>query len=162
MGAVADDGDVLEVVLAGDGGEAMDLLLGVDGVGLDDDVGEGDAVGEEIVAAYAALGVAGVAVAASAEGDDERRDFLAIEFDDVVEACVVDGGGVAAVLGCSEDGDGVAGLGLVFVGYGVYLDADPDRPDDGNQQDEQEEVAQPVAGRGARFVWARTSSYLVL
>ncbi len=91
--------------------EAVDLLLGVDGVGLDDDVGEGDAVGEEIVAAYAALGVAGVAVAASAEGDDEGSDFLAVEFDDVVEAGVVDGGGVAAVLGCSEDGDGVGRAG---------------------------------------------------
>jgi hypothetical protein len=48
---------------------------------------------------------------------------------------------VAGVLGCSEDGDGVAGLGLIFVGYGVYLDADPDGPDDGNQQDEQDQDA---------------------
>ena len=106
-------------------GEAVDLLLGVDGVGLGDDVGEGDAVGEEVVAAYAALGVAGVVVAASAEGDDEGRDLLAVEIDGVVEAGVVDGGGAAAVLGCSEDGDGVGGLGLIVVGYGVDLDARP-------------------------------------
>ncbi len=149
VGGVTDDGDVLEVVLAGDGGEAVDLLLGVDRVGLDDDVGEGDAVGQEIVAAYASLGVAGVAVAASAESDDEGSDLLAIEFNDVIEAGVVDGGGVAAVLGCSEDGDGVGGLGLVFLCYGVYLDADPGGPDDGGYEREQEEVAEPVAGRSA-------------
>ena len=94
MGPVGDDDDVVEVVFAGDGGEAVDLLLGVDGVGLGDDVGEGDSVGEEIVAAYAALGVSGVVVAASAEGDDERGDLLAVEIDGVVEAGVEDGRGV--------------------------------------------------------------------
>ncbi len=71
VGAVGDDDDVVEVVFAGDGGEAVDLLLGVDGVGLGDDVVEGNAVGEEVVAADAAFGVAGVLVAAAAEGDDE-------------------------------------------------------------------------------------------
>jgi hypothetical protein len=30
MGCVGDDDDVVEVVLAGDGGEAMHLLFGVD------------------------------------------------------------------------------------------------------------------------------------
>ena len=64
---------------AGDGGETVDLLLGVDGAGLGDDAAIGDAVGEEVVAADAAFGVAGVFVAAAAEGDDEGRDVLAVE-----------------------------------------------------------------------------------
>ncbi len=38
----------------------MNLLFGVDGAGLGDDVAEGDAVGEEVVAADAAFGIAGV------------------------------------------------------------------------------------------------------
>ena len=125
MGAVGDDDDVVEVVLAGDGGEAVDLLLGVDGAGLGDDVAEGDAVGEEVVAADAAFGVAGVFVAAAAEGDDERGDLLAVEFDGVVEAGVEDGRGMAGVLGCAEDGDGVGGLGVVLAGDGGDL---ADRP----------------------------------
>ena len=128
MGAVGDDDDVVEIVFAGDGGEAVDLLLGVDGAGLGDDAAEGDAVGEEVVAADAAFGVAGVLVAASAEGDDERGDLFAVEFDGVVEAGVEDGGGVAGVLGCSEDGDGVGGLGVVLAGDGGDLLIDPDAP----------------------------------
>ena len=121
VGAVGDDDDVVEIVFVGDGGEAVDLLLGVDGAGFGDDVAEGDAVGEEVVAAYAAFGVAGVFVAAAAEGDDERGDLFAVEFDGVVEAGVEDGRGVAGVLGCSEDGDGVGGLGVVLAGDGVDL-----------------------------------------
>lgn len=91
MGTVGYDDDVMEVVFVGDGGEAVDLLFGVDGAGFGDDAAEGDAVGEEIVAAYAALGVAGVFIAAAAEGDDERGDLFAIELDGVVEAGVQDG-----------------------------------------------------------------------
>ena len=141
MGAVGDDDDVVEVVLLGDGGEAVDLLLGVDGAGLGDDVAEGDAVGEEVVAADAALGVAGVLVAAAAEGDDERRDLLAVELDGVVEAGVKDGRGVAGVLGCSEDGDGVGGLGVVLGGQSVDLGVDPDAPDGHDQKQQREHAA---------------------
>ncbi len=150
MGAVGDDDDVVEVVLAGDGGEAVDLLLGVDGAGLGDDVAEGDSVGEEIVAADAAFGVAGVLVAAAAEGDDERGDLLAVEFDGVVEAGVEDGRGAAGVLGCSEDGDGVGGLGLVLVGYVVDLLVDPDEPGEGDQQEKAEEPAEQRCPRSRR------------
>ena len=96
----------------------MDLLLGVDGVGFGDDVAEGDAVGEEVVAADAALGVAGVFVAASAQGDDEGSDLLAIEVEGVVEAGVEDGRWMAGVLCRAEDGDGVGGLGIVLIGDG--------------------------------------------
>jgi hypothetical protein len=72
MGCVGDDDDVMEIIFASDGGEAVDLLLGVDGAGLGDDAAEGDSICEEIVAANASFGVAGVLVAAAAEGDDQR------------------------------------------------------------------------------------------
>ena len=121
MGAVGDDDDVVEIVLAGDGGEAMDLLLGVDGAGLGDDVAEGDAVGEEIVAADAALGVAGVLVAAAAEGDDERGDLLAVEVDGVVEAGVQTGEGRPEYSAAPKTAMASAVLGLVVVGDGVDL-----------------------------------------
>ena len=70
MGAIGDDDDVVEIVFVRDGGEAVDLLLGVDGAGLRDDAAEGDSIRKEVVAADAALGVAGVFVAAAAKGDD--------------------------------------------------------------------------------------------
>ena len=113
VGGVGDDDDVMQVVFACDGGEALHLLLGVDGMGLGDDVAEGNAIGEEIVAAYPSLSVSGVLVAAASEGDDERRDLLAVELDRVVEAGVEDGRRMAGVLGGSEDGDGVGGLRFV-------------------------------------------------
>jgi len=58
MGAVRDDDDMVEIVFVSDGSEAMDLLLGIDGTGFGDDVAEGYAIGEKVVAADAALGVA--------------------------------------------------------------------------------------------------------
>ena len=134
MGAVGDDDDVVEIVFVGDGGEAVDLLLGVDGVGFGDDAAEGDPIGEEVVAADTALGVAGVFVAAAAEGDDERGNLLAIELDGVIEAGVENGGRVAEILGCTEDGDGVGGLGFVVVGDGGDLLIDPDAPGDDDYQ----------------------------
>ena len=149
MGAVGDDDDVVEIVFAGDGGEAVDLLLGVDGAGLGDDAAEGNAVGEEIVAADAAFGVAGVFVAAAAEGDDQRGDLLAVEVDGVVEAGVKDGRGMAGVLGCAEDGDGVGGLGVVLVGDGGYLLIDPDAPGGGDQEDQREQPAEEETAGGA-------------
>ena len=48
----------------------MDLLLGVSGAGFGDDAAEGNSIGEEVVAADAAFRIAGVFVAAAAEGDD--------------------------------------------------------------------------------------------
>jgi len=66
VSAVADDDDVLEVLAAGDGGQMFDLLLRVDGVCFRDDAVEGDAVGEEIVAADTAFGPAGVFVGTAA------------------------------------------------------------------------------------------------
>ena len=149
MGAVGDDDDVVEIVFAGDGGEAMDLLLGVNGAGFGDDVGEGNAVGEEVVAAYAAFGVAGVFVGAAAEGDDERGDLFAVEFDGVVEAGVEDGRGMAGVLGCAEDGDGVGWLGVVLAGDGVDLLVDPDAPDGGDKKEKREEATEEETAGGA-------------
>ena len=139
VSAVGDDDDAVKIVFVGDGGEAVDLLLGVDGAGLGDDVAEGDAVGEEVVAADASLGVAGVLVAAATEGDDERGDLLAVEFDGVVEAGVEGRRGVAEVFGCSKDGDGVGGLGFVVVGDGVDLAVEPDAPAGRDDEDEGEE-----------------------
>ena len=149
MGCVGDDDDVMEIVFVGDGGEAVDLLLGVDGAGLGDDAAEGDSVGEEVVAADAAFGVAGVFVAAAAEGDDERGDLFAVEVDGVVEAGVKDGRGVAGVLGCTEDGDGVGGLGVVFAGDGGDLLVDPDAPRSGDQEDDPEQPAEEETAGGA-------------
>ena len=123
--AVGDDDDVVEVVGVGDGGEAVDLLLGVDRTGLGDDLVEGDTVGEEVVAADAAFGGAGVGVASAAEGDDKGREMTIVEGDRVIEAGVEDRRGATGVLGCAEDGDGVGGLGLVFVGDSIDLVVDP-------------------------------------
>ena len=147
MGSVGDYDDVVEVVVVGDGCEAADLLLGVGGAGFGDDVAEGDAVGEEIVAAYSTFGVSGVFVGASAEGDDERGDLFAVEFDGVVEASVEDGRGMAGVLGCSEDGDGVGGLSVVHAGDGSDLAADPDAPGGGDEKEEDEQTEDATAGR---------------
>ena len=91
MGRIGDDDDVMEIVLVGDGSQAVDLLLGVDGAGLGDDAAEGDSVREEIIAAYTALSVAGVLVGAAAEGDDERSDLFAVEVDGMIEAGVKNG-----------------------------------------------------------------------
>ena len=151
MGCVGDDDDVVEIVFAGDGGEAVNLLLGVDGAGFGDDAAEGDSVGEEVVAADAALGVAGVFVAAAAEGDDEGGDVFAVEVDGVVEAGVKDGGWAAGVLGRAEDGDGIGGLGVVFAGDSGYLLIDPEAPCCGGQEEEPEQAAEEDAPGGA---WA--------
>ena len=70
MSCVGDDDDVVEIVFAGDGGEAVDLLFGVGGAGFGDDAAEGNPIGEKVVAADAAFRIAGVFVAAAAEGDD--------------------------------------------------------------------------------------------
>jgi hypothetical protein len=149
MGAVGDDDDVVEIVLASDGGEAVDLLLGVDGAGLGDDVGEGDAIGEEVVAAYSAFGVAGVLVGAAAEGDDQRGDLFAVELDGVIETGVEDGGWMAEVLCRSEDGDGVGGLRVVLAGDGVDLHVDPDAPGGGDEEQKCEEATQEETAGGA-------------
>ena len=66
MSCVGDYDDVVEVVFARDGGETVDLLLGIDGAGFGDDAAEGNSIGEEVVAADASLGVAGVFVTAAA------------------------------------------------------------------------------------------------
>jgi len=144
VGAIGDDDEVVEVVVSGDVDEALDLLLGVGGGGLGDDLVEGDAVGEEIVATYAALGVAGVEIAAAAEGDDEGRHLEAIESNGVVETGVEDRRGMAGVLGRSEDRDGVCGAGLVDTSYGGDLEVDPGGPGTDDQEEQDEESAEEV------------------
>jgi hypothetical protein len=150
VGAIGDDDDVVEVVFAGDGGEAVDLLLGIDGAGLGNDAAEGDTVGEEIVATDTSFGVAGVFVAAATEGNDERGDLFVVEIDGVIEASVQDRRRVAGVLGCTEDGDGVGGLGVVLVCDGGYLTVDPDTPCSGGEEKQQKELAKEVAAGRAR------------
>jgi hypothetical protein len=146
MSAVGDDDDALEVLGGGDGGEAGDLLLGVGGTGLGDDAVVGHAVGEQVVTADGAFGVAGVLVAAAAEGDDERRDLALVQGDGVIEARVKDRRGVAEVLGGTEDGDGVGGLRVVFAGDGVDLDIEPTEPHGGEQKEDPKGAPRQVAG----------------
>jgi hypothetical protein len=153
VGAVGDDDDMVQVVFVGDGGEAVDLLVGVDGAGLGEDVAEGDAIGKEVVAADAAFGVARVLVVAAAEGDDEGSDLFAVEIDGVVEASVEGGGRVAGVFGCSEDGDGVGGRGFVVIGDGLDLLVEPDAParrDDEHQGEELTEEDAPGEAAAAK------------
>ena len=139
MGRVGDDDDVMEVVFAGDGGKAVDLLFSVDRAGLGDDAAEGNSICEEVVAADASFGVARVFVAAAAEGDDERGDVFAVEVDGVIEAGVKDRRGSAGVLGCAEDGDSVGGLGVVLAGDCGYLLIDPEAPCGGDYEDDREQ-----------------------
>ena len=149
MGSVRDYDDVVEVVFVRDGGEAVDLLLGIGGARLGDDAAEGNSIGEEVVATDAALGVAGVFVGASAEGDDERSDLFAVELDGAVETGVEDWGWAAGVLGCAEDGDGVGGLGVIVTGDGGDLLAEPDAPDDCAEEQEDEELTEECASYAA-------------
>ena len=149
MGRVGDDHDVVEIVFAGDSCEAVDLLLGVDGAGFGDDAAEGNSVGEEVVAADASLGVAGIFVTSTPEGDDQRGDVLAVELDGVVEAGVKDGGGVAGVFGCAKDGDGVGGLRVVLASDGGYLLIDPDAPCGRDEKDQREQPAEKETAGGA-------------
>ena len=150
MGGVGDDDDVVQAVGLGDLGEASGLLRSGEGVGFGDDSGEGDALSEQIVAAYAAFRVAGVAVAASAQSDDEWGDLPLVERDSVVEAGMVDGRRVAAVLGCAEDSDCVGGLGLIICGDLVDAVDDPEAPasakDDGEEGEAKAEVSHAVRG----------------
>jgi len=164
VSGVGDDDDVTEIVFVGNGCEAVDLLLGIGGAGFGDDAAEGNSIREEIVAAYATFCVARVFVGAAAEGDDEGGDMFSVEIDGVVEAGVEDGGGVAGVLGCTEDGDGVGGLSVVLTGYSGDLLIDPDTPCGGDQQDnseqpaEEETAASALAsqiGGGGDHIWKR-------
>ncbi len=162
MRAVGDDDDVVKVVLAGDGGESVDLLFGIDGAGFGDDVAEGNAVGEEVVAADAAFGVAGVFVAAAAECDDKWGDLFAIELDGVVEAGVKDGGWMAGVLGCTEDGDGVGRLGVVLGRQGVDLVVNPDAPSGRDEKQQREHATKDESAGGdgrAQIGWRDDHSY---
>lgn len=161
MGSVGDDDDVVEVVFAGDGGETVNLLLGVDGAGLGDDAAKGNSVGEKIVASDAAFGVARVFVAAAAEGDDQRRDLFAVEFDGVVEAGVEDRGWVTGVFGSAEDGDGIGGLGVVLAGDGRYLLIDPDAPYDGDDEDQPEEFTEDGSAGAASAQIGRRGDHRV-
>lgn len=147
VGCVGDDDDVVEIIFARDRSETMDLLFGVDGASLGDDAAEGDSVGEQIVAAYAAFGVAGIFVGAATQGDDERSDLFAVELDGMVEAGVEDGGGVAGVLRRTEDGNGVGGLGVVYTGHGGDLLIHPDAPSGGDQQHDPEQPAEEETAR---------------
>jgi len=89
--AVADDDDVLEVLAIGDAGQVLDLLLGVDGVCLCDDAVERDAIGQEIVAANATFGPAGVLVGTASQRNDDGRHATLVEADSLIEAGVQDG-----------------------------------------------------------------------
>jgi hypothetical protein len=150
VSGVGDDDDVTKIVFVGNGCEAVDLLLGIGGAGFGDDAAEGNSVGEEIVATDAPFGVAGVFVAATTEGDDERGDLLVVEIDGVIEAGVQDGRRVAGVLGCTEDGDGIGGLGVVLVCDCGYLTVDPDTPCSGGEEEQQKQLAKEVAAERAR------------
>ena len=91
MGAVADDDDAVEMAAAGYGGKMLDLLLGIDGVGFGNNLVVGNAVREEVIATYAAFGLAGILIGAAAEGDDEGGDLLVVEGDCFIETRMQDG-----------------------------------------------------------------------
>ena len=130
-------------------GELRHLLLRVEGVGLGDDVVERNAVGEEVVAADAAFGAAGVLVGAAAEGDDDGRDAVVVEGDGFVEARVEDGRGTAGVLGGTEDGDGVGALGVVDVRGVLDLAVEPEEPAGGDDEENEEGPAEQTRGKAA-------------
>lgn len=114
MSAVGDDDDVVQVEVPRESGQAMDLLLGVGGGRLGDDVADGDSMSEKIVASDTSLGIAGVFVAAAAEGDDDGCDLQTVEIDGVIETEVEGGRGSTGVLGGTEDGDRIGRLRLIF------------------------------------------------
>ena len=49
---------------------------------------------------------------------------------------------MAGVLGCTEDGDGVSGLGVVLIGDCGDLLIDPDTPGGSDQEDDPEQPAE--------------------
>lgn len=157
MRAIGDDDQRVKVLSLGDASEQVYLLLGVDGAGLGDDVVEGDAIGEEIVATDASLGFAGVLVRSAAERDDDGSDASVVEGDGLVETGMKDRGRAASVLCCSEDGDSVGGLGVIDGGGVLDLAIEPGEPSCGDEDAEESEPAQKaqaeVASRG-RVGWA--------
>jgi len=171
VGGVGDDDDVVKIVFVGDGCKAVDLLLGIDGVGFGDDTAEGNSVCEKIVAADATFRIAGVFIAAAAQGDDEWSNLLAVEFDGVIEAGVKDWGWVAEVFGCSKDGDGVSGLGFVVAGDCCNLLIHPDAPGHEDQQNHPQQTAEEgtagcastsqIGGRGDHTFFATLTEELV-
>jgi len=149
MSAVADDDDVLEVLTFRNAGQVLDLLFGVDRVCLRDNAVEGDAVGEQIVSAYAAFGFAGVFVGTAAQRDDDGCHATLVEADGLIKAGVQHWRGTAGVLGRAKDSDGVCGLGVVDLRGGFDLVIDPTKPRDSREQQKQHEAAQKFGGRAS-------------
>lgn len=148
MGGIAHDHDRFQIVFVRDGSQTMDLLLGIDGAGFGDDVAERNAAGQQIISSDAALGVSGVLVAASAKGDDERRNLLAIELDGMVEASMKYRRGMSHVFRRAEYGDGVGRLGLVLIGNFGNLLIDPDKPAQSNKKEDPQKAAKKDATPG--------------
>src|ERR1700754_4620164 len=107
MGSIRYDDNVVKVILAGDCGQAVHLLVRVGGSSLGDNAAKRNAVGKEVVAADAALRIAGVLVAATTERNHQRGDLLAIEIDGMVETRVKHRRGAARVLCGTKDSDGI-------------------------------------------------------
>ena len=149
MRAVGDDNDGVEVVRGSDLCKLCYLLLRVEGVGLGDDVVEGYAVGEEVVAADAPFSAAGVLLRAATEGDDGGRDAVVVESDGFVEARVKDGRGTAGVLSGTEDGDGVGTLCVVDVRGVLDLAVEPDEPAGGDDEEDEECPAEQARAEAA-------------
>jgi len=139
VGPVGDDDDVAQVIFVRDSGEPVNLLFGIDGAGLSDDAAERNPICKKVVAADAPFGVAGVLVAAAAEGDNQRSDLLVVELNGVIEACMKHRRRMTGVFGCTEYSDCVGRLGVVLAGNCGYLLIDPDAPcgDDEQKQPEQ-------------------------
>lgn len=76
---------------------------------------DGDAAVGEVLAADFGFGVDAFA-AGAAGGEDERGELALVEIVGVVEAGFEDRGGLAVVLGGTEDDDDVGGAGFVALG----------------------------------------------
>src|SRR5215472_17377774 len=85
MRAVRDDNNGVEVVCRGDLSKLRHLLLRVEGVGFGDDLVERNPIRQQVVAAHAAFGAAGVFVGATAKGNDDGRDAVLVEGNGFVE-----------------------------------------------------------------------------
>lgn len=134
MRSITDHNDGIEIIFPGYGSQSVDLLFSIGGTGLRNDISKGNAIGQQIIPANPAFGVAGVLIASASKSDDQWGDLPAIELDRVIETGMEHRRRTSGILRSAKYGDSIGGLSLVLTGHIGYLLIHPDKPAQRNQQ----------------------------